>query len=154
MFNTSKLIDRRTRSFFTLEIKTLETGFEFVNDEDEAELLEAITFDLCATDAALQLQAFMDGFWELIRRRDMFLGYTQSEFEKLIGGVSVMNRYALSLGPCIKVICLCGLCSGMHAPHTQRKNLREIQSLICTWSGSGKLFSHGLKIVSMHYFSM
>ncbi|KAF8904403.1 hypothetical protein CPB84DRAFT_1772952 [Gymnopilus junonius] len=96
IFNTSKLVDRRTGKLFSLEIKTFDQGFEFVNEEDEVELLEAITLNLCAPDAILQLQAFMDGFWELIQKRDLFLGYSQSEFEKLVGGVALINRDACS----------------------------------------------------------
>ena len=40
------------------------------------------------------MQAFLIGFRELLRKRhEMFKGYTRSELEKLIGGVSVIDLY-------------------------------------------------------------
>ena len=40
------------------------------------------------------MHAFLVGFRELLRKRhDVFKGYTQSELEKLIGGVSVIDLY-------------------------------------------------------------
>jgi hypothetical protein len=40
------------------------------------------------------MHAFLLGFRELLRKRhEMFKGYTQSELEKLIGGVSVIDLY-------------------------------------------------------------
>ncbi|KDR75140.1 hypothetical protein GALMADRAFT_249061 [Galerina marginata CBS 339.88] len=90
--DTFKLIDRRTGKPFSVAAKALATGIQFANDGDEVALLDAITADQIAGDASSQLLSFMDGFRELIHRRDMFWGYTEADLEKVIGGVSVLDR--------------------------------------------------------------
>ena len=90
-------MDRRKGKRFSLEVKVLDEGpFEFIKDEDELELLDAIAFHSCSSDSIVQLRTFMDGFWEVVRRRDIFVGYSQAEFEKLLGGVSRLDRYDAS----------------------------------------------------------
>ena len=64
--------------------------------EEEERLFEEISIEQVCGEARLQMQAFLVGFRELLRKRhDMFQGYTQSELEKLIGGVSVIDLYVL-----------------------------------------------------------
>jgi len=88
-FRTDNLIDPRTGKVFHIEVNK---GQGFVKYEDEEKLFEEIAVERICGDTRLQMQAFLVGFRELLRKRlDMFKGYTQSELEKLIGGVSVID---------------------------------------------------------------
>lgn len=65
---------------------------EFVNVEEEEELIDNIVVKKhVGPKAAPQLHSFLDGFRDLVHRRDVFFGYSQSEVEKLIGGVSLLD---------------------------------------------------------------
>jgi E3 ubiquitin-protein ligase NEDD4 len=75
-----------------VEVKPVNKGQGFVKPEDEEKLFEEIAIERICGDTRLQMQAFLVGFRELLRKRlDVFKGYTQSELEKLIGGVSVID---------------------------------------------------------------
>jgi len=93
MLETYKLIDRRTGKPFLVEVKLLEhgPGDDFTHQEDEDEFFEALAIHRCSNGAGPQMRALVDGFFELLRKRDLFLGYTPSEIEKLIGGISVID---------------------------------------------------------------
>ncbi|KAF8973048.1 hypothetical protein BDZ97DRAFT_1779019 [Flammula alnicola] len=93
MLATYKLIDRRTGKPFLVEVKPLENGSddEFLHLDDEEEFFEALAIHRCSGGAGLQMRALVDGFRELLRKRDIFLGYTRPEIEKLIGGISVID---------------------------------------------------------------
>ena len=97
MLETYKLIDRRTGKPFLVEVKLLEhgPGDDFVHREDEDEFFEALAIHRCSNGAGPQMRALVDGFFELLRKRDIFLGYTSSEIEKLIGGISVFDMYVI-----------------------------------------------------------
>ncbi|KAF9478799.1 hypothetical protein BDN70DRAFT_921647 [Pholiota conissans] len=93
MLETYKLIDRRTEKTFHVEVKPLAnmSGDDFAHKEDEDEFYEALAIHRCSNGAGPQMRALVDGFFELLRRRDLFVGYTLSEIEKLIGGISVID---------------------------------------------------------------
>lgn len=95
MLETYKLIDRRTGKPFLVEVKLLEhgPGDDFAHREDEDEFFEALAIHRCSNGAGPQMRTLVDGFFELLRKRDLFLGYTSSEIEKLIGGISVIDMY-------------------------------------------------------------
>jgi len=77
-----------------VEVKPVDKGQGFVKPEDEKKLFEEIAIEQICGDTRLQMQAFLVGFRDLLRKpHDMFQGYTQSELEKLIGGVSVIDLY-------------------------------------------------------------
>ncbi|KAF4620745.1 hypothetical protein D9613_000495 [Agrocybe pediades] len=97
-FNTFRMINRRTRKPFSIEIKDdITEGLEFVNHEEEEELIDAIAVQRYTSKTVAQLHAFLDGFRDLIHRRDVFYGYDQSEVEKLVGGISLLDRDQCSL---------------------------------------------------------
>ena len=93
MLETYKLIDRRTEKTFRVEVKPLAnmSGDDFAHKEDEDEFYEALAIHRCSNGAGPQMRALVDGFLELLRRRDLFVGYTLSEIEKLIGGISEID---------------------------------------------------------------
>lgn len=90
------IFDSRTGKPFWVDLK-LEAGrYTFRDYSDKEEFLEASTAQQSG-GAGRQLRAFMDGFWGLLDKRDIFLTYSQSELEKAIGGVSEIDLYVLSL---------------------------------------------------------
>lgn len=93
MLETYKLVDRRTEKPFLVEVKLLENGpgDDFVHQEDEEEFFEALAIHRCSNGAGAHMRALVDGFFELLRKRDLFLGYSLSEIEKLVGGISVID---------------------------------------------------------------
>jgi len=66
-----------------------------MNDEDRNEFVEAVAAHRHSGGYSLQLRSFMDGFWELIRRKDIFYAYTQPEVQKFVGGVSEVERFVI-----------------------------------------------------------
>ncbi|KIM45286.1 hypothetical protein M413DRAFT_441968 [Hebeloma cylindrosporum] len=95
-FKTDKLVDPRTGKPFYIEVVKPDPSTKkrqgFVNLQDEEILFEEIAIERISGDARPQMHAFLVGFRELLRKRhEMFNGYTQSELEKLIGGVSVID---------------------------------------------------------------
>lgn len=83
----------RTRKPFSLEFKRDHEGYTFLSDEDRNEFVEASAAHKISGDCSLQLRSFMDGFWELIRTKDVFYAYTQAEVQKFVGGVSEVERF-------------------------------------------------------------
>ena len=72
----------------------LEAGRHTFRDySDKEEFLEAFTAQRSALGGAGQLRAFMDGFWGLFDKKDVFFTYSQAELEKAIGGVSEIDLY-------------------------------------------------------------
>jgi len=91
------IVDSRTGKPFSVGLK-LEAGrFTFRDYVDKQECLEAFTAQRTG-GAGRQLRAFMDGFWGLFDKKDIFLTYSQSELEKAIGGVSKMDLDLCSNG--------------------------------------------------------
>jgi hypothetical protein len=66
-----------------------------MSDEDRNEFVEAVAAHQHSGGYSLELRSFMDGFWELIRRKDIFYAYTQSEVQKFVGGVSEVERFVI-----------------------------------------------------------
>lgn len=94
MLETYKLVDRRTEKPFLVEVKPLEqapSADDFLHKDDEDEFYEALAIHRCSNGAGPQMRALVDGFFEILRRRDLFLGYTLSEIQKLVGGISVID---------------------------------------------------------------
>lgn len=90
------IIDSRSGKPFSIDLK-LEAGRHTFRDYcDKGEFLEAFTAHRTG-GAGLQLRAFMDGFWGLFDKKDIFLTYSQSELEKVIGGVSEIDLYVPSI---------------------------------------------------------
>ena len=93
-FKTDKLVDPRTGKTFYIEVKPDDKGQGFVKAQDEEMLFEELAIERISGGARPQMHAFLLGFRELLRKRhEIFKGYTQSELEKLIGGVSVIDLY-------------------------------------------------------------
>jgi hypothetical protein len=90
------ILDSRTGKPFSADLK-LEAGrYTFQDYDDKKEFLEAFTAQRTALGGAGQLRAFMDGFWGLFDKKDIFdifFTYSQSELEKAIGGVSEIDLY-------------------------------------------------------------
>jgi E3 ubiquitin-protein ligase NEDD4 len=87
---SSKLIDKRTGKSLSLEVQS---GYVFDNQEDEDEVVAAISAYRASGGCAAQLRSFMDGFWDLIGRKDTFKAYSQDEVRMFIGGVSELQRF-------------------------------------------------------------
>ncbi|KAF8160735.1 hypothetical protein B0H34DRAFT_672868 [Crassisporium funariophilum] len=87
------ILDRRSGKPFRLQLKAVVGGTRsnFLNYEDKAEFMQAITAHRSAGGAGAQLRAFMTGFWELPVKKDSFLAYDQWEVEKFVGGVSEID---------------------------------------------------------------
>ena len=64
-----------------------------MSDEDRDEFIDAVTAHQVSGGHSLQLRSFMDGFNDLVPRKDTFLAYTQAELQKVIGGLSEFERY-------------------------------------------------------------
>ena len=66
------LLDSRTGNPFSANLK-LEAGrHTFVDYNDKEEFLEAFTAQRSGLGGAGQLRAFMDGFWGLFDKKDIF----------------------------------------------------------------------------------
>lgn len=91
------IFDSRKGQPFSVDLK-LEAGrYTFRDYSDKEEFLEAFTAQRSG-GAGRQLRAFMDGFWGLLdNKKDIFLTYSQSEFERAIGGVSEIDLYVPSI---------------------------------------------------------
>jgi hypothetical protein len=88
------LLDNRTGKPFSIDLLKLEAGrHTFLDYNDKEEFLAAFTAQRSGLGGAGQLRAFMDGFWGLFDKKDTFLTYSQSEFEKAIGGISEIDLY-------------------------------------------------------------
>ncbi|KAF9529254.1 hypothetical protein CPB83DRAFT_812581 [Crepidotus variabilis] len=86
-----KLVDKRTGKPFTANVKLDDTGYTFMDTSDQNEFVEAVTVHRAAAGQEFQLRAFMDGFWELIRKRDTFWAYSKAEVKKFVGGYSEVD---------------------------------------------------------------
>ncbi len=95
VLKSSNVLDRRTGKPFSLEFKRDSKGCSFMSDEDRNEFVEAVAAHQNSGGHSLQLRSFMDGFWELIRRKDIFYAYTQSDIQKFVGGVSEVERFVI-----------------------------------------------------------
>ncbi|KAF5322156.1 hypothetical protein D9619_001454 [Psilocybe cf. subviscida] len=93
MLETYKLLDRRTGEPFLVEVKSLEEGpgHQFSHAEDEEEFFDALAIHKGSGTTGLQFSALIDGFRELMHKRDMFAGFTQAEIERIIGGVPIID---------------------------------------------------------------
>ena len=90
------ILDSRTGRPFSADLK-LEAGRHTFRDYiDKEEFLEGFTAQRSGLGGAGQLRAFMDGFWGLFDKKDIFFTYSQSELEKAIGGVSEIDLYVPS----------------------------------------------------------
>ena len=88
------ILDSRTGKPFSADLK-LEAGRHTFRDySDKEEFLEIFTAQ--RNGGAGQLRAFMDGFWGLFDKKDIFFTYSQLELEKAIGGVSEIDLYVPS----------------------------------------------------------
>jgi len=86
------MLDTRTGKLFSLDLK-LEAGrYTFRDYSDKEEFLEAVIAQRTG-GAGRQLRSFMNGFWGLFDKKDIFLTYSQSELEKVIGGVSEIDLF-------------------------------------------------------------
>ena len=91
------LLDSRTGKPFSADLK-LEAGRHTFRDyNDKEEFLEAFTAQRSGLGGAGQLRAFMDGFWGLFDKKDLYFSYSQSELEKAIGGISEIDLCVPSL---------------------------------------------------------
>lgn len=121
----------------SLEVKS--PGYLFESQEDEEEVVDAISAYRVSGGCAAQLRSFMDGFWDLIRRKDTFKAYTQDEVRMFIGGISEFWRFVTHF--------LFVWLSNFSLPESLtemnvRKRVRKNQT--STSNGSGKLSTHGL----------
>lgn len=139
-----------------MEVKPVDKGQQgFVNLEDQEKLFEEIAIEQICRDARPQMQAFLVGFRELLRKRhDTFQGYTQSELEKLIGGVSVIDLYVLISTPLdrfqdAQTFCLFPFSETnvLKPPLTKQT---EVQSQTPTSSGSVASSAHGPSSDTVH----
>ena len=89
------ILDSRTGEPFSADLNLEDGRLAFRDDNDKAEFLEAYTAQRSGAEGAHQLRAFMDGFWGLFDKKDIFFTYSvvysQSELEKAIGGVSEID---------------------------------------------------------------
>jgi len=72
----------------------VQSGYVFDNQEDEDEAVAAISAYRASGGCAVQLRHFMDGFWDLVPRKDTFKAYTLEEVQMFIGGVTKLRRFA------------------------------------------------------------
>jgi len=72
----------------------VQTDYVFNLQEDEDECVAAISAYRASRHGgwAIQLRYFMDGFWDLIGRKDTFRAFTQDEAQKFIGGICEFQR--------------------------------------------------------------
>jgi hypothetical protein len=90
-------LDARTGQPFCAEIKHDDTGYTFSNEDDRDKFASSFSAHRGALDPNFVLESFMDGFWEIIRNKGVFRGYTQPEVRRLIGGVSELDWYVYDL---------------------------------------------------------
>ena len=132
---SSKVMDRRTGKLLSLEVKS---GHVFESQEDEEEAVDAISAYRVSGGCAAQLRSFMDGFWDLIGRKDTFKAYTQDEVRMFIGGISEFWRFVPYYFFFGSNLSFPQSCAGMNTRNRAKKNQTS------TSNGSGKSSTHGL----------